>query len=121
MSSSAYHFFLKHAGYSYNPATQTPMQGRILCAQRLAKAAQYAHDIGARYRWERGGVDSSEHGDTEPAYRLWDCVLFVPGDNDTQQHCAASLSAIDLGPNGTPWDDPYARVIEAELALELES
>ena len=41
---NSYQFFLKHAGYSYNPKTETLMQGRIRSARALAKAEREARD-----------------------------------------------------------------------------
>ena len=35
-------FFFTHAGYSYDPKTETPEQGRAKCAQRLAEAEEEA-------------------------------------------------------------------------------
>lgn len=113
-----YHFFLKYAGYSYDPATQTPMQDRIQCAQKLARAQTIAHARGMRWRWEYSDIDSSDHRDDCEPYRLWDCIMYDPLTLGQDAPAVGSLCAIDLGPDGTPWGDPYARVMEAELALE---
>jgi len=45
-----YNFFLKHAGYSYNPQTETKEQGRRRCAKALVQAKQ---KIIRRYRGEQ--------------------------------------------------------------------
>ena len=115
-----YQFFLKHAGYSYDPATQSPMQGRIQGARRLAAAERKARDSDYYYMWAIDPhTDSSEFGDNldngklgEP-WALWYCVCYKPGNEPL-----ASLGGIDFGRDGEPWGNPYRRVVEAELALE---
>ena len=130
-----YQFFLKHAGYSYDPATQSPMQGRIQCARQLAKAERQARDAGISYQWEVDqGIDSSDWiADNEDGgkycnpWQTWYCICYGPqiendngeGDIDIEPgKILASLSDIDFGRDGEPWGDPYRRVVEAELALE---
>lgn len=115
-----YQFFLKHAGYSFNPQTETPMQGRIRCARALAKAERQARDQGFSYSWSIDpDVDSSDFGDNldngvlgEP-WKLWQCAMY-----NADGRIVASLHAIDFGRDGSPWSDPYKRVVEAELAME---
>ena len=124
-----YQFFLKHAGYSYNPQTQSPMQGRVQCARKLAAAERKARDAGVSYQWE---IDASCDSLTEFApgikpirgtktrYSLWQCCAIGPRDDDYRGagEVLASLGGIDFGRDGEPWGDPYRRVVEAELALE---
>ncbi len=103
-----YHFFLKWAGYSYDPKTETPFQGRQKCAKQLAQAERYARDRGATFTWTR-----DYHG--LPNRRKWGCIA-----RDCTGNVFASLWGIDFKGKGTPWDgDPYRRVVEAELACEL--
>lgn len=45
--SKAAAFFYEHAGYSYNPATETAEDGRTRCAEKLARA----EEISARRGW----------------------------------------------------------------------
>lgn len=111
-----YHFFLKHSGYSYDPKTETRMQGRIRCAQMLAKAEQTAKDNGVRFAWSvDSDVDSSDFSDEMPAWQLWECLAY-----DEDGNVVASLCGIDFGRDGQPYGQPYARVVEAELALEVK-
>ncbi len=102
-------FFLEHAGWSWNPKTETEQQGRHRCAQALTDAEAWALDQGIRYEWQeelcpdRSGV---EHNGA-----LWLCLAWLGGK------VVGSLGGIDLGPEGEPWNVPYGRVVEAELAL----
>lgn len=108
-------FFLTHAGYSYNPQTETPMQGRRRCARALAWAEMRARDVGASFEWSIDpDVDSSEWSDEEPPYAQWQCIA-----RDASGVVFASLHGIDFGRGKEPWGDPYRRVVEAELASEL--
>jgi hypothetical protein len=124
---NSYQFFLKHAGYSYDPATQSPMQGRIQCARKLAAAERKARDAGISYQWEYDGADSSEWiADNEDGgrncnpWQTWACCAIPSGEDADQYGTAAlaSLGGIDFGRDGEPWGNPYRRVVEAELALE---
>jgi hypothetical protein len=117
-----YHFFLANAGYSYDPKTETPMQGRIRCAQDLAYAEKHAREAGASFEWSHD-VDSTSadwiapHNDggrlRDPWY-AWVCLA-----RGADGKVFASLGGIDFGRDGSPWGDPYRRVVEAELACEL--
>ena len=112
---TAYHFFLANAGYSYDPKTQTPMQGRRECARKLADAERGARDAGYSFHWgEDPHADSSDFSNRKPAYRLWCVDMFNP-----EGITVASLGGIDFGRDGSPWSDPYRRVVEAELACEI--
>lgn len=118
---NAYQFFMKHAGYSYDPKTETPMQGRIKCARELAKAERAARDGGFSYQWEidtgrtsadwiEAGQDGS-HGHSP--WGTWQCSMY-----DAQGRTVAGLCGIDFGRDKEPWGDPYRRVVEAELAID---
>jgi len=110
-----YHFFLANAGYSYDPKTETPMKGRIRCAQLLAKAEQTACDLGYAFEWCMDQYsDSSEFSEESPAYSLWVCVM-----RDPDGLAVDSLGGVDFGRDGTPWGDSYRRVVEAEMACEI--
>lgn len=100
-------FFLAHAGYSYDPKTQTPEQGRLACAQALAQAedllmrAMRRHDV--RVVWEHD-EDAAQEG----------------GFDDTCEMCCLSHGPDLLVSLGAIWDasPEYRRVIRAELASE---
>lgn len=51
-------FFYEHAGYSYDPLTETPEQGRQRGATVLAQAERESRDAGDSYEW-RIDTDSS--------------------------------------------------------------
>ncbi len=44
-------FFYQHAGYCYGP-NETPEQGRIRCAKKLAEAERTANERNWMYEWE---------------------------------------------------------------------
>ena len=50
-------FFFDNAGYSYNPETETPEQGRTRCAQRLAEAEEEADRRGWWVEWVDDGEE----------------------------------------------------------------
>lgn len=112
---AAFNFFLEHAGYSYNPKTETPKQGRAKCARKLAKAERDAKALGYRFVWEGDWTLVHSHDDE------YGSEAYPNGDPDTCESCTcfdsegksvASLGCID---DATP---EYRRVIEAELAME---
>lgn len=120
MSKTAYHFFMAQAGYSYDPKTETPMQGRIRCAKSLAYNEQRARNAGASFDWSvdpditsADWVEAHQDGASDP-WQTWQCVA-----RDAQGKVFASLHGIDFGRDGDPWSNPYRRVVEAELACEL--
>ena len=110
MKTSAYHFFLKHGGYSYRPGQETRRQGRIRSAKAYAQAERDARRFGLTFRWDwDNDVDDSWMDETERAQEHeWTyCVARTPDGR-----CVASLGGIV---DATP---EYRRVIEAELASE---
>lgn len=115
-----YKFFKQWAGYSYDPQKETPEQGRRRCARALAKAEQWAQEHNYQYNWDYDGMDSTEWiaddengGKNHEPWSTWQCLMIDPHDEVKQ-----SLCGIDFGRDGQPWDDPYKRVVEAELAHE---
>ncbi len=107
-------FFFDHAGYSYDPVTETPEQGRIRCARNLAAAEALAREAGVSFAWEVDqDIDSSDFDDSTDPWALWTCVAY-----DCTGAVAASLGGVDFGRDGTPHGDDYRRVVEAELADE---
>ena len=105
-------FFYEYAGYSYGHNGETPEQGRTRGAKRLAEAEAWAMDNCVGFEWYLSEFTNEEFSDDKPYYRLWDCIA-RSGDRLT------SLGGIDFGRDCEPWGDPYLRVVEAELALEL--
>jgi hypothetical protein len=116
-----YQFFLKHAGQSYNPATETQMQGRIRNARHLAEVERKARDGGFFYIWSidpdclsSDWIDDNEDGgrNNDP-WQTWQCAMY-----NSDRRIVNSLHGIDFGRDGSPHGDTYKRVVEAELALD---
>jgi hypothetical protein len=111
-------FFMKNAGFSWNPRIETEGEGRQRCAEELAAAEMWSANALCVIEWrEDGDADRSflPDDDCRPLYR---CILTLP-DGRT-----ASLGSIDLGPDGFDTKGAgagrsYARIVVAELALEL--
>ena len=108
----AYLFFLRNAGCSYNPNTETKQQGMARGARRLAKAERDARALGYTFEWN----DDWSIGDHSKEF---DC--YEDGGPDTCEYClmrdengkvVQSLHCIDDATR------EYRRVVEAELALE---
>jgi hypothetical protein len=108
----ALQFFTDNAGYSYDPAKETPEQGKIRCARTLLHAEQwYQARDDVEFEWQYDpDIDSSFFIDTpeHEAYPLWQCVMYV-GDTAVEV-----LGGIDLGPDHA--EPEYRRVVQAELA-----
>lgn len=109
----AFAFFYEHAGFSWNPKTETKEDGRKRCAETLVKAERDAASLGFGFEWSVDDCDSSEWSDDPEPWAQWVCVC-----KDENGNVLASLCGIDFGRDGDPWGDPYARVVEAELASE---
>lgn len=106
-------FFKANAGFSYNPKTETKAQGMDRCARRLAAAEQWAREAGYSFSWEVDCIDSSEWSGETPPWPQYLCVI-----RNGEGVIVGSLGGVDFGRDGTPWNNPYRRVVEAELALE---
>lgn len=106
-------FFYKHAGFSYDPKTQTPEQGKAECAKALADAETLATAHGYSFEWTEDSECSAADFRDDTDYALWCCIM-RNDDGDV----VGSLRGIDFGPGGEPWGNDYRRVVEAELALE---
>jgi hypothetical protein len=110
---AAYLFFLRNAGYSYDPKTQTKQQGRAAGARRLAKAERDARALGYTFEWE----DDWTIGDHFKEYG--EC--YANGEPETCESCVMRDSAGKVVQSLGCIDDAtreYRRVVEAELALE---
>ena len=106
-------FFLQHAGYSYSTEV-TREADQLACARQLAQAEREGAEAGLYFHWSVDrDMDSSEFDDSPNPWQLWVCLCF----ND-EGEVVASLGGIDFGPDKEPKDDPYRRVVQAELALE---
>lgn len=109
-------FYFDHAGYSYTSEATRDTE-RMEGARRLAEAAEDAHAAGCSFDWDIDPyTDSSEWSDDPEPWEQWCCVM-----RDSDGTVLASLYGIDFGRDGSPWSDPYRRVVEAELALEALS
>lgn len=108
-------FFYEHAGYSYDPRTQTPEEGRHAAAKRLAHVEEAGREAGLSFEWMvDNSDDSSSFSEETPPWRLWGCIC-----HDNKGAPGAALWGIDFGRDGTPWSNTcYRRVVEAELASE---
>lgn len=105
-------FFFDHAGYSHDPRTETPEQGRARCALDLAAAEAFGRAAGLSFEWSIDpDTDSSEWSRIRPAWDAWVCVC-----RDAEGAVCQALAGIDFGRDGSPWGDPYRRVVEGELA-----
>lgn len=101
-------FFYDHAGHSYNPATQTPEQGRIEGARALARAE--ARLKAGPYFVGHEPDDLPWEGDTPYDGPLWTVILYEVTDT-TDPRVLGSLSSVACEDG-----DPYLRVVAAELA-----
>ena len=116
---AAFLFFLRNAGYSFDPKTESKQAGRARCARQLAAAEREASELGYYFEWYDDwdgciGCDCDspdcECSTGEP-HECLVCQIFAPDC----ESCAASLGSI-CKPS-----TEYRRVIEAELALEALS
>jgi hypothetical protein len=115
----AYTFFFTHAGYSYDPTTETARQGRAKCAKELAAAEKAASSRGWVFSWEEDADgDANGEGPAES------CSVYARCQDCGNVHTELALRGHDLsyplaslcGIAGA--DDSYRRVIQAELAAE---
>lgn len=108
-------FFYDNAGYGYNPLNETAEQGRVHCAEALARAEARRKLEGGWVSWEDepDPFDDDAHGPDEYGYHA---VLWQYDAEADRPVSLGSLGMVDAGPG-----DPYRRVVEAELALEVWS
>ena len=112
---AAYLFFLRNAGTSCNPATQTKRQGQSEGARKLAKAERDAAALGFTFDWEYdldGCIGCDCGSDDCKCSTGEDHEVLVCLCRDAEGVVKASLGSI-CEPSRE-----YRRVIEAELALE---
>lgn len=110
---AAFLFFLRNAGFSYDPKTETARAGRARCARELARAERDVRALGYTFGWSDDWEVGNHYGFYGEAY--------ANGEPETCETCicrnadgeiVASLGCIDDA------DREYRRMIEAELALE---
>lgn len=105
-------FFFDQAGFSWTPP-ETPEEGQLRCAKALAQAEIDGQKAGLFFVWRIDELDSSEWSEERPAWAQYVCLCYGPDGTMLD-----SSSGIDFGREGTPTTNTYARVVEAELALE---
>lgn len=120
--SDAEAFFYEYAGFSYNPATETVEDGKRRGARQLATAEREAKEHDLEIVWSRDG--ESELDDAGTKYADWPHFQVIVYGSDGE--ILSSLSSIMLADQTDPWlseayRDPYARVVEAEVASEALS
>jgi hypothetical protein len=113
----AYLFFLRNAGFSYDPKTQTKQAGRAACAHKLAKAERDARALGYTFEWSHDldgciGCDCGSDDCACATGEHHECLSVLMYDPE-HKHVVDSLDSI-CEPT---WD--YRRVIEAELASKV--
>jgi hypothetical protein len=124
MAFSPIAFFARWASVSWNPATQTREEGRVEGARKLARAEALARDLGFSFEcsidpdvtsadWRGPRQDGGKYRNP---WATWFCVM-----RDPAGEVAGSLGGIDFGRDGEPWGKAYRRVIEAELACEIDA
>lgn len=102
-------FFYANAGFSYDPKTESPEQGRKRCSEALATAERDGASSGFTFEWTE---DDGEFSDDDRHVQLWICICrHKVGD------ALATLGGIDLGEEEPP-QAIYCRVIQAELAMQ---
>lgn len=126
----AVRFFYEHAGWSYNPRTQTSEEGHKECAEKLAASeAAMRLDNSVFIVWEYDDDIDEPGEDGGPLYLAMLCIDtdatpdiirgYDPRDGIFERpgKIVATLGGIDLG-----GDNPmnYKRVVAAELYAELE-
>lgn len=106
-------FFYEHAGWGYNPAVETPEEGKLRSAKALVAAEKWAKQAGYKVvREDDWAVGNHVHEfpdayDTEP--ETCETFILMTPDGDV----AGTLGCVDDA------DEDYARVVSAELALEV--
>jgi len=115
-------FFFANAGYSRG-ADESIAAARARNARMLAYHEQRAKDACCSFEWSIDPDVTSadwceprrDGGKYRDPWATWQCVA-----RDGAGRVFASLGGIDFGRLGEPWSNPYRRVVEAELASELD-
>ena len=109
-TSSDAQFFHDNAGWSYDPTTETPEEGRARTAERLAAAEQRLKS--GPYFIRVVPDDEPWDGDVPWDGPIWTVGLYSVEDNAAPQ-LIGSLSSVACEEG-----DAYLRVVAAELANE---
>lgn len=126
--SDSVRFFYEHAGYSYSPADgETAEQGHLRTARSLAEAEREAIERGwwvgtetdpeGPMEDDAGSVEACESGE-------YVCLVvsLLGSDTDADSLMRAPTVLTSVGNVIVPSDDdPYVRVVGAELAAEVLS
>lgn len=114
--SQAVAFFQEHAGWSYNPKTETAEQGKLRGAKALAKAERDAASKGLTFEWTdegvRGCIGCDCGSDECPCSERTEHECFAVVVYNPDGEVVASLGSV-CSPSRE-----YRRVVQAELALE---
>lgn len=107
-------FFYDHAGWSYDPKTETAEEGRWRSARDLRSAEVHAEREGWYVEWESDPDGDYMDADTEWAdWPHYQATLY-----DQDGNILTSLCGVMFADRGDETSDPYARVVAAELAEE---
>lgn len=106
------YFFYLHAGYSYDPKTETAEEGRVRCARDLAAAETRLKD--GPYFTTVEDDDLPWDGDEPYDGPIYVVTLYRYAAYHGDDEIIGSLGGVDC----ESVDDPYIRVVAAELALE---
>jgi hypothetical protein len=106
-------FFYEHAGYSFDPVNELRECARHRNAQALADAERRM--IAGPYYVETSPDPWPYDGDDNYDGPVWIVSLFRVDDR-SEPECIGSIGGV-----AAEHDDPYMRVVAAELALEAIS
>lgn len=106
-------FFREHAGYSVAPG-ETEAQGRTRSAKEYAGAeAWLMAQPGFTVHWEQDEEYNPKDYDVPDMPEIgWVCIVTANGETET-------LCGVTFDDDGYPDGNAYARVVVAELALQL--
>lgn len=107
-------FFYQHAGYAYDPTTESKTAGRRRCARALAQAEAWAQTHGLTFEWTHDDDANLSWMTPEEQAQPHEVLCCVARYRDGA--IAACLGGIIDADDRT-----YGRVIEAELALEAQA
>jgi hypothetical protein len=103
-------FFYDNAGWSYDSLTETPEEGHVNTAKHLANAERWAAENDIEFVWER---------DPEELIPAYVCLAGSYPELCGCMDVEAALAGVTFE-EGQSWlTDPYAQVVEAELASEI--
>lgn len=106
-------FFWEHGGFSHLP-DEPPAVGRERSARELADAEARAQAYELWITW-----DADPYGDVDGNHPAWWCGVATNGPaDDSRADVIAALGGVTFADGMGPEDDPYARVVAAELAAE---